>query len=152
MPERTRTNWRPAPAKNSNNRRRRSRGISRRKDLHVSIKNDDQTLIRRTVPGKLIRKPQVALDVEMNTLLINCRSLTTKLTSLSNNFSMNSATLAILTETWFSMGNKRIAHELNVLSQRDGISFLRKDRNTWGGGVAIAFNSAKMDLKKLPLK
>ena len=82
------------------------------------------------MPGKLIRKPQVALDVEMNTLLINCRSLTTKLTSLSNNFSMNSATLAILTETWFSMGNKRIAHELNVLSQRDGISFLRKDRNT----------------------
>ena len=120
--------------------------------MPIRNRNDDLNLNRKTVPGKLIRKPQIALDVEMNTLLINCRSLTSKLTSLSNNFKMNSATLAMLTETWFSKGNKKVAHELNILSQRDGTSFLRKDHNTRGGGVAIAFNSAKMEMKKLPLQ
>ena len=115
-------------------------------------KNFNQTMDRRTVPGKLVRKPQIALDVELNTLLINCRSLTPKLTSLAENFKTNKATLALLTETWFSKGNKKVAHGLNLLSQRDSISFVRKDRNTRGGGVAIAFDTSKIELKKMSLK
>ena len=65
---------------------------------------------------------------------------------------MNDATVAILTETWFSKGNKRVSAALNVLSQRDGISFIRRDRNTRGGGVALAFDSNKSDFKKMALK
>ena len=107
---------------------------------------------KNTVPGKLIRKPGVTLDVELNSLLINCRSLVPKMTSLADNFRMNKTLMALPTKTWFSKGNKKIAHDLKTLSLRDGISFLRRDRDTRGGGVAIAFDSSKLDLKKLPLK
>ena len=128
-----------------NTKRRRNDGTRN------SRKNDHHKTDRRTVPGKLVRKPQIALDVELNALLINCRSLPPKLTSLAENFKTNKATLALLTETWFSKGNKKVAHGLNILSQRDNISFIRKDRNTRGGGVAIAFNSSKIEVKKMPL-
>ena len=64
---------------------------------------------------------------------------------------MHKAMIALLTETWFSKGNKKTSHELKVLNQRDDISFIRKDRNTRGGGVALAFDSSRSDFKKLPL-
>ena len=57
-----------------------------------------------------------------------------------------------MTETWFSRGNKKVSAALNVLSQRDGISFIRRDRNTRGGGVALAYDSNKSEFKKLALK
>ena len=104
------------------------------------------------MPGKLVRKPDVAVDVKMNALLINCRSLSSKLTSLSDNFKTNKATMALLTETWFNKGNKKISHDLNILDQRDNIRFIRRDRNTRGGGVAIAFDHSIIDLKKMSLK
>ena len=61
----------------------------------------------------------------------------------------------MLTETWFSKGNKKVAHELKVLDQRDDIKFLRRDRDTRGGGVAIAFDSklvtSSWNRKRLPV-
>ena len=105
-----------------------------------------------TVPGRLVRKPHVQVDVTFNSLLINCRSLVPKMSSLSENFKMNNSTVALLTETWFSKGNKKVAHELKILAQRDGISFLRRDRNTREGGVALAYDSSRAEFKKLSLK
>ena len=42
--------------------------------------------------------------------------------------------------------------QLEDINQEHGISFIRKDRNSRGGGVAIAYDSNKIELKKLSLK
>ena len=62
---------------------------------------------------------------------------------------MNDSTVALLTETWFNKGNKQVAHELEILDQRDDIVILRKDRTSRGGRVALGFNSKKAEFKKL---
>ena len=94
----------------------------------------------------------MAYDVHFNSLLINCRSLRTKLVSLSDNFNMNKSTVALLTETWFNKGNRKLAHDLNHLNQQHDISLLRRDRSSRGGGLAIAFDSKTAEFKKAQLK
>ena len=72
--------------------------------------------------------------------------------SLSDNFRMNDLTVALLTETWFNKGNKKIAFDVKTLDQKDNTSLLRRDRSSRGGGVALAFNSNTCDFKKVQLK
>ena len=65
---------------------------------------------------------------------------------------MNKSTVALLTETWFNKGNKKLAHDLKQLSQQHEISLLRKDRTSRGGGVALAFDSTSAEFKKVQLR
>ena len=64
---------------------------------------------------------------------------------------MNRSTVALLTETWFNKGNKKTAHDLQVLNQKNGIAVLRKDRTSRGGGIAIAYDQKIASFKKIPL-
>ena len=76
-------------------------------------------VVPSSVPAKVIRKSQVVLDVNMSPILINCRSLKPKLTSLTNNFDMLKATVALLTETWFTKSDKQLKKMLLESEQRD---------------------------------
>ena len=104
------------------------------------------------VPGKTKRKIDYVFDVEMNSLLINCRSLKPKLSSLITNFKMNKNTVAILNETWFKKGDKQLKVLLEGIQMEHNIAFIRKDRSSRGGGVAIAYDTNKIELKKIQLR
>ena len=105
-----------------------------------------------TVPGKVVRKPEIIKDVAMNSVLINCRSLKQKLNSLSTNFEMNKSMVALLTETWFTRNDKILKNRLNDFELEKNIAVIRRDRNSRGGGVALAFDGSKSNFKKIPLK
>ena len=100
---------------------------------------------RKTFPGRLLRTPDMIADVTFNSLLIICQSLRPKLDSLASNFKMNKSVVALLTETWFNKGNKKLREDLIKLEQAHDIKILRKDRNSRGGGVALAFDSSKCE-------
>ena len=91
-------------------------------------------------------------DVTMNTLLINCRSLKTKISSLCDNFTMNKTSIAILTETWFTKNDRLLKTRLQNVGLETGIQIIRKDRNSRGGGVGIAYNQRESNFSKLKLK
>ena len=91
-------------------------------------------------------------DVTMNTILVNCRSLKNKLTSLVDNFRMNKTSLAILTETWFTRGDKLLRSRLENIQLESNVQVIRRDRNSRGGGLAIAFNREESSFNKLKLK
>ena len=84
-----------------------------------------------------------------NCLLINCRSLKTKLNSLVTNFLTNKTTVALLNETWFQKRDTQLKCLLERVAQESNISIIRRDRNSRGGGVAIALHTEKMELKKV---
>ena len=65
---------------------------------------------------------------------------------------MNKLSLAILNETWMYKNDKHAKHLLQDLARESGIELIRKDRDSRGGGVAIAFDSGLLSLKKLGLK
>ena len=65
-------------------------------DIPLRPKNMTNTR-NKTVPGKVLRRPQMTYDIKLNLLLINCRSLRQKLPSLSDNFTMNDSAVALLT-------------------------------------------------------
>ena len=60
--------------------------------------------------------------------------------------------MAILTETWLYRNNKHVKKELRGIFDQYGLSTLRKDRDSRGGGVAVVYNSRVCELKKLQLK
>ena len=64
---------------------------------------------------------------------------------------MNKLSLAVLNETWLYKSDTQARHLLQDLKNETGIQILRKDRDSRGGGVAIAFNTNIMSLKKLNL-
>ena len=102
-----------------------------------------------SVPGKTKTKPELIEDVTFNCALINCRSLKPKIKSLQECFNINKLSVALLNETWFYKSDKQAKHLLQEMKNETGI---RKDRDSRGGGVAIAFNSNQIMLKKLTLK
>ena len=104
------------------------------------------------VAGKLKRHEQLIYDVPLNSLLINCRSVKKKLKSLVDNIQTNDSTLAILTETWLYRNDKQVKKELREIFDEHGLSIIRKDRNSRGGGVAIVYNSRVCELKKIQLR
>ena len=88
----------------------------------------------------------------MNTLLVNCRSIKSKLSSLTDNFDMNKSTVALLTETWLTKGDKITKKRLESIEMETGIRLIRKDRNSRGGDLAIAFNTKSSSFQKIKLK
>ena len=104
-----------------------------------------------TVPGMITKKPRLINDVEFNSLLINCRSLKPKLKSLVANFEMNKSHVAMLTETWCYKSDSQLKKMLADIEDKSDICLLRKDRDSRGGGVAIAFNKNTCKFSKLAL-
>ena len=115
----------------------------RRKELNVGKLN---------VPGKLKRRPILIEDITLNGSLINCRSVKPKLKFLSQCFHINKLNLALLNETWLYRSDPQARKLLNDLKSECNIEFIRRDRDSRGGGVAIAFDNRSIQLKKLDLK
>ena len=111
----------------------------------------EEAMKNTSVPGKTTRKPQFINDISLNMCLINCRSLKPKLNSLVECFKMNNLSVSLLNETWLYKSDSQAKHLLKQISLDHKIEIIRKDRNSRGGGVAIAFNSDKISLKKLDL-
>ena len=90
-------------------------------------------------------------DVVFKCALINCRSLKPKIKSLRECFNMNKLSVALLNETWLCRGDRQAKTMLQDLKDETGIEILRKDRDSRGGGVALAYDSNLMSLRKLNL-
>lgn len=105
----------------------------------------------KTVPGKTTIKADYICDKELNCALINCRSLKPKMQSLIETFNMNSLTIALLNETWLYKSDKPVKKIITDMKNEHGYDLIRRDRNSRGGGVAVAFDSRKISLKKLQL-
>ena len=99
--------------------------------------------MNRKNAGTIKRIPEYINDVEYNTLLINCRSLNPKINSLVTNMKTNGSTVCMLTETWFQCKDKQLKQKLAEVEDAENIRFLRRDRNSRGGGVAIAYDHSK---------
>ena len=70
---------------------------------------------------------------------------------LSECFKINKLDLALLNETWFYKSDPQASKLLSDLKIDTGIDIIRKDRDSRGGRVAIAYNTNNMSLKKLNL-
>ena len=64
---------------------------------------------------------------------------------------MNKLFLAIINEPRFYKSDAKLKHILEEVKNETGIEFIRKDRDSRRGGVAIAFDSNLVSLKKLHL-
>ena len=106
---------------------------------------------KKTVPGRTKRRPVLVEDIKLNAALINCRSVKPKLKFLTQCFQINVLDIALLNETWLYKSDPHAAKLLNELKNDNGIEFLRKDRNSRGGGVAVAYNTNNVSMKKLSL-
>ena len=100
----------------------------------------------------MTRKPELIEDVSLNIALINCRSLKPKIKSLTECFNMNKLDVSILNETWMYKNDSQMKKILSDLLTQEKIGMIRKDRDSRGGGVAIAFDTSKITLKKLNLE
>ena len=107
---------------------------------------------RRSVPGRTKRKPILIEDIPLNGCLINCRSVKPKLNFLSECFKINKLDVALLNETWLYKNDPQGRKLLLDLKNEHSIDFIRKDRNSRGGGVAVAFDRNRLSLKKLNLQ
>ena len=65
---------------------------------------------------------------------------------------MNNTTVALLTETWLTKGDKLTKKRLQEIEMEHGIKIIRKDRNSRGGGVALAYDSKLSGFEKIKLK
>ena len=119
------------------------------KDINALRRKNKKNM---TVPGKTTRKPEMISDVPLNICLINCRSLKPKLNSLVESFKMNKLSFVLLNETWFYKSDPQTKNLLQEINREHGIQFIRKDRDSRGGGVAVAFDSNLMTMKKLNLE
>ena len=95
-------------------------------------------------------------DTRLKFFLSNARSLAPKITSLIDFMFELSSDFAIITETWFR-GGRQLQAELSDIEQASGIKLVCKNRPVrggagGGGGVAVAFNTARCNLKRKNIK
>ena len=91
-------------------------------------------------------------------MVSNARSLLPKIQSLLENFSELNVGFAMISETWLR-DNSDNKHLTIDLKQGHGLSIIQKNRYKTksgalvrGGGVAIIFDNAKINLKEYPIK
>ena len=88
-------------------------------------------------------------ETALNLACANARSIAKKIDSLITLFEENHLHFAILTETWLT--NKLCPPRvLNDLAHGANLSFIRRDRGSRGGGVAICYNPNKIRFTKFP--
>ena len=88
---------------------------------------------------------------ELNFAVSNARSLSAKITSLLDMFRERDLDFSLVNETWFT-GSSKEKEELSEIKNAENIEFICKNRRSRGGGVAIAFKSTRMKLKRLKLR
>ena len=66
-------------------------------------------------------------------------------------FKKNKLSLSLLNETWLYKNDPQAKKLLLDIKQEHGVEFIRRDRDSRGGGVTIAFDSKLISLKKLNL-
>ena len=86
----------------------------------------------------------------INCINANARSLNNKIGSLVELFEEYELSFALLTETWFSSGEK-LKDELVELEEGENIGMIARNRPGRGGGVAIAFKSSCLTVKEFKL-
>ena len=106
---------------------------------------------KKTVPGRTKRKARLVEDIKLNRALINCRSVKYKLKFLSECFKVNKLDLALLNETWLYRSDPQASKLLYDFKNDHNIELIRKDRDSRGGVVAVAYNVNNLSLKKLNL-
>ena len=117
----------------------------------INRRRTEKLAEKTTVPGTTRRTPQTIEDIKLNVALINCRSLKPKIKSLKECFKMNKLSLAILNETWLYKSDRQFKCVQQNLKYETGIDFIRRDRDSRGGGVAVAFDANEIVMKKLNL-
>ena len=87
----------------------------------------------------------------INIACTNARSLAEKVDSLITLFEENSLHFAILTETWLTA---RLCppRTMSDLTTGANLSFIRRDRGSRGGGVAVCFDPTKIKMNKFPVQ
>ena len=85
--------------------------------------------------------------IDMNIINANARSLNKKLGSLIESFDEYDLSVALLTETWFSSG-RDLERERLDLEYGENVALITKNRPGRGGGVAVAYDTAKMVMKE----
>ena len=85
----------------------------------------------------------------MNVLLINARSLAPKLISLVDTMEESNGSLALITETWLKR-DRTVDQYIQNMADGFGYGCIRRDRQEGnGGGVAIVFNTAHVQLQQI---
>ena len=80
--------------------------------------------------------------------VINARSISAKVGSLVDLFTESEISLACVSETWLQNGPTLDSNVLD-LEESHNISLITKNRSRRGGGVAIAYDKNKVNLKKV---
>ena len=83
----------------------------------------------------------------LNIACANARSLVDKIDSLITLFDENELHIALLTETWLAPKHcpPRVMSDLTIGAN---LNFIRRDRGSRGGGVAICYNPTKIRMTK----
>ena len=87
----------------------------------------------------------------LNFSLANARSLSGKIKSLIDMFNDAQLDFAILNETWFQC-TRKLEGDLEDMKLGENIELICKNRQSRGGGVAIAFKNTRVKLKRLPIR
>ena len=87
----------------------------------------------------------------LNIACANARSVVEKIKSLITLFEENCLHFAAITETWLSQKHcpPRVMADLTVGAE---LSFIRRDRGSRGGGVAVCYNPTKIRMSKFNFK
>ena len=86
----------------------------------------------------------------LNLACANARSVVEKIDSVVTLFEENSLHLALLTETWLT-AKACPARKMADLTTGANLSFIRRDRGSRGGGVAICYNPTKLRLTRFKI-
>ena len=113
--------------------------------------NDTGTTINET-PSSVSDNDLVSSTDNYNNKLAfavaNARSISAKINSLVDLFEEADLMFACLSETWLVDGRKH-DHEMRELVEGRNISMITRNRGIRGGGVAIAYDDRKMQLKRV---
>ena len=118
--------------------------------MRESSNEDDLSLSFNSNYSATYREALEMANNRINIVCTNARSLVEKIKSLITLFEENSLHLALVTETWLSPKHcpPRVMSDLTVGSN---LSFIRRDRGSRGGGVAICFDPTRIRMNKFPI-
>ena len=115
-------------------------------DSEISIRNQSSF----GTSGTSTTVPTLANKHLLNIACTNARSIVEKVDSLVTLFEEQELHLCMLTETWLTQKacSKRNMDDLTLGAN---LSFIRKDRGSRGGGVAICFDHTRIRMSSFPI-
>ena len=91
------------------------------------------------------------INISMNFASTNSRSLPPKIRAMTECFRELDLTFFAITETWLK-NDKKTRAEIENLFESEKIRVLTRNRGSRGGGVALAYDSARADFKIIKLQ